>query len=157
MRFEEIMSRCDKKEITKMEAADILGISERTFLRKRIRYEEEGINVQFDKRLGKKAGKCAMKEEVEMITKLYKERYQGFSVRHFYTFARHNLRYSYTWFKNTLQSAGLITKGKKGGLHRQRRERKPMAGMCHKHSICHGLWQRLKFHCNFYIIMIKYR
>ncbi len=44
MRFESIYDRYNKNELTNEEAADILGISCRTFRRKKVRYEEEGFS-----------------------------------------------------------------------------------------------------------------
>src|ERR1700733_5724411 len=41
----------------------------------------------------------------------------------------HPIRLSYTWVQQALQGAGLVAKQRKRGKHRQRRERKPMAGM----------------------------
>jgi transposase InsO family protein len=79
---------------------------------------------------------------VERITKLYEERYKGFSVKHFHEFAcrDHGLRYGYTWTKNHLESSGLVKRSKRGGDHRLRRERRPMAGMMiHQDGSTH-LW-----------------
>ena len=43
---------------------------------------------------------------------LYRERYEGWNVKHFHSFYRreHGGRRSYTWVKNTLQRAGLVAK-----------------------------------------------
>ncbi len=131
MRFDDILNRYKKREITTMEAADLLGISQSTFLRKRIRYEEEGPQVQFDRRIGRKSSRCAEAAEVKRITKLYEQHYQGFSVKHFHEFAqrKHGLKYGYTWCKRTLIQAGLVRTEKRGGPHRQRRPRKPLINM----------------------------
>ena len=142
MRFEEIFSRYERRELTTMGAADLLGINQRQFLRKRIRFQEEGFDGRFDRRIGKPSGKRAGEAEVRRITKLYEERYKGFSVKHFHEFARreHSLMFGYTWCKNTLTQAGLIKTEKRGGPHRQRRPRKPMAGMMlHQDGSTH-LW-----------------
>lgn len=130
-RFEDIYNRYSKKVINTQEAADILGISVRTFLRKRDRYKEEDFNGSFDRRLCHRSNNRAADKEVELLTKLYSEKYQGFSVKHFYGFAKlhPSMTRSYNWCRQTLQQAGLIKKSSRGGPHRQRRERKPMAGM----------------------------
>lgn len=154
MRFEEILQRYQSKELTSVEAADILGMSARNFLRKRVRYEEEGKDIVFDKRLGKASGRKAQEAEIRLVTKLYEERYKGFSVKHFYSFARHKIRYSYTWYKNTLEAAGLIEKTKRGGPHRQRRERKPMAGMMlHQDGSTHRWIPALDYNIDLIITM----
>lgn len=131
MRFEEIYERFRRKRLTTEEAADLLGTSSRTFLRLRRRYEEEGMEGLWDKRLGKASPHRAADEEVRRITKLYADRYRGFNVKHFHEFAQreHALRYGYTWTKNQLERAGFVKRSKRGGDHRLRRERRPMGGM----------------------------
>jgi len=131
MRFEEVYDRFQKKRLTTEEAADLLGISISSFYRKRERYEEEGFEGLKDGRLRKASPHRAADAEVKRITKLYAEKYRGFSVKHFHEFAfrDHGLKYGYTWTKNQLEKAGFIRKSKKGGDHRLRRDRKPMRGM----------------------------
>jgi hypothetical protein len=131
MRFSEIYDRYSQKELDTQAAADILGISVRTFLRKRNRYEEEDFDGRFDLRLTRRSPNRAEDREVEILTKLYDEKYRGFSVKHFYGFAKlhPSMTRSYNWCRKTLQQAGFVEKSSRGGPHRQRRERKPMAGM----------------------------
>lgn len=130
MRFEDIYGRFSKRELTTEEAAELLGLSISTFYRKRERYEETG-SLSFDRRLGKVSPHRAADRQVEAITKLYKERYRDFSVKHFHEFAQreHGLKYGYTWTKTQLERVGLVRKSKRGGDHRLRRERRPMIGM----------------------------
>ena len=64
MRFEDIYDRYSQKELDTQAAADILGISVRTFLRKRNRYEEEGFNGCFDHRLNHRPSNRAADHEV---------------------------------------------------------------------------------------------
>jgi len=131
MRFEDIYGRYEKRELSTEDAAEILGISVRTFKRKRTRYEEDGFEGLYDKRLGKRSSRRAEDAEVERITKLYANKYRGFNVKHFHEFAQrdHGLKYGYTWTKTQLEKTGFIKKSKRGGDHRLRRERRPMAGM----------------------------
>lgn len=131
MRFEEIYTQFTDRRLTCEESAEILGICERTFLRKRRRFECKEFDGRFDLRLGKPSPHRAADREVERTTRLYNERYRGFSVQHFYEFAcrDHALSRSYSWTKNTLRHAGLIQKSTRGGKHRIRRERRPMSGM----------------------------
>ena len=65
-------------------------------------------------------------DEVKRILGLYRERYAGWNVRHFYqTVAREQgVQVSYTFVKQALQGAGLVKKAKVRGRHRRRRERK---------------------------------
>jgi len=48
MRFEDIYGRYQKRRLTCEEAAELLGVSVKTFYRKRQRYEEEGFDGKFD-------------------------------------------------------------------------------------------------------------
>lgn len=65
------------------------------------------------------------------MQRLYQERYRDFTVKHFHEQLRqrHNYRLGYTVTRLSLQAAGLVTKTKKRGPHRRRRERRPLPGM----------------------------
>jgi transposase len=131
MRFEEVYDRFQKGILTTGEASELLGVSVSVFYRKRVRYEEEGNEGFYDRRLGKASPHRAGDAEVKRITKLYEEKYRGFNVKHFHELAcrEHGLRYGYTWTKTQLERVGLVRKSKRGGDHRLRRERRPMTGM----------------------------
>lgn len=131
MRFEDIYDRFEKKRITTQEAAELLGISVSSFYRKRERFEEEGFEGMYDLRLGRGSPHRAADAEVKRVTKLYADKYRGFSVKHFHEFAcrEHGLKYGYTWTKTHLERVGLVRRSKRGGDHRLRRERRPMTGM----------------------------
>ena len=131
MRFQDIYDKFNQKSLSCAEAAEILGISERTFLRKRRRFDDPDFQGAFDRRLGRISPHRAADAEVEAVTKLYEQRYQGFSVKHFHDFAKelHAIERSYSWTKNTLMRAQLVTKSTRGGKHRLRRPRQPMEGM----------------------------
>ena len=131
MRFDDIYDRFMERRISCEEASDLLGVSLSTFFRKRKRFESEFFDGRFDKRLNSISPYKAADKEVELITKLYNEKYKGFSVRHFYEFAKreHELERSYNWARLTLQKNGAIKKSTRGGKHRLRRERKAMRGM----------------------------
>jgi hypothetical protein len=64
-------------------------------------------------------------------TKCRLTKYFDFNVRHFHEklVEEHGIRLSYTWVKRALQGAGLVKKGRKRGVHRKRRARRPLAGM----------------------------
>jgi len=68
--------------------------------------------------------------EVERILGLYRERYRGWNVRHFYqrVVSEQGLKVSYTFVKAALQGAGLVAKRKPRGRHRRRRERRACLG-----------------------------
>jgi transposase len=66
------------------EAAELLGIDVRTFTRWTPRYEEDGEAGLVDRRLGKASGKRVPTDRAEEVERLYRERYQGFTVKHFH-------------------------------------------------------------------------
>ncbi len=49
MKFEEVYGRCYRGELSQMEAAEVLGVSERTFRRWRDRYEVDGAEGLYDR------------------------------------------------------------------------------------------------------------
>ena len=140
-RFSEIYEDFEQDRLSCGEAARILGCSERHFLRLRGRYAEEGVEGLRDRRVGRVSPRRAPEEEVEEVSRLYRDRYKGFSVRHFYEYARrcHGLQWSYSWTRLSLARAGVIKPLKRGGPHRLRRPRRPMRGMMiHQDASKHG-------------------
>ena len=131
MRFEEAYGGWQERRLRQEEAARLLGVCERTFRRYVDRYEDEGLDGLADKRLSQVSARRAPVDEVVRTETLYRERYQGWNVKHFYSFYRreHGGERSYTWVKNTLQRARLVAKAPGRGKHRRRRERAPVAGM----------------------------
>lgn len=131
MRFEELYVRWRTGILSQAEAADVLGVDERTFRRWSGRYEEEGFEGLADRRLGKLSARRAPVDEVTEVLGLFKTRYDGFTVKHFHEklVDNHGGARSYTWTKNKLQEAGMVKKAKRRGAHRRKRERKPMPGM----------------------------
>lgn len=130
MRFEEIYSIWTEKRLTQEEAAQVLGISSRTFRRYIDRYEEYGLDGLKDKRLEQVSARRAPVDEVFALTERYKSQYLGWNVKHFYSwYKRDGGKRSYTWVKNTLQSKGLTSKSKKRGAYRKKREPSPLPGM----------------------------
>ena len=130
MRFEEVYFGWSESRLTQEEAARILGVCDRTFRRYIDRYEEAGISGLSDKRLTQASFRRAPVDEVMAVADRYKNRYQGWNVKHFYSwYRRDGGRRSYSWVKNTLQSGGLVPKISKRGVHRTHRERAPFPGM----------------------------
>ncbi len=130
-RFSEVLEDFEQDRLSCVEAARILGCSERQFHRLRGRFADEGLEGLRDRRVGRVSPRRASDEEVEEVSRLYRDRYKGFSVRHFYEYARrnHGLQWSYNWTRLSLARAGVIMPVKRGGPHRLRRPRRPMRGM----------------------------
>ena len=57
MRFLDILGRYEAAEFNQLEAAELLGVDERTFRRWRQRFEDDGEAGLLDRRLGKASGK----------------------------------------------------------------------------------------------------
>lgn len=131
MKAEEVILRVMSKQLTFWQGASILRISPRHLRRIFQRYELLGFDGLYDRRRGRPSARRVPLEVVERVLELYREKYFDFSVRHFYEKLReeHGLTYSYTWVKQLLQTAGLVRRGRKRGVHRRRRERRPMVGM----------------------------
>jgi len=131
MKIQEVILRAMAKKITWCQAAEIIGISDRQMRRWYQRYQEFGYDGLFDRRLGRPSPKRVPVETVERMLGLYRDRYFDLNVRHFHEKLReeHGIRLSYTWVKLALQGAGLVKKGRRRGVHRRRRARRPLPGM----------------------------
>lgn len=131
MRFEEAFVGWSERRLTQEEAARLLGVHERTFRRYLNRYHEEGLEGLLDKRLEQVSHRRAPVDDVIKVEGLYRDRYLGWNVKHFYSFyrRRHAGSRSYSWVKNTLQRVGLVVKAKGKGKHRKRRPPAPIVGM----------------------------
>ena len=131
MKVQDVMLQAMAKKITWWQAAEILGISDRHMRRCRERYEEEGYNGLFDRRCGKASSRRVPVATVEKVFALYREKYFDLNVQHFHEKlqAEHGIELSYTWVKQALQGAGLVARERKRGVHRKRRERRPLPGM----------------------------
>lgn len=129
--FLSILSRYEASELTQSDAAELLGVGERTFRRWRDRHEEEGEAGLVDRRLGKASGKRVPKDRSDEVEALYRDRYGGFTAKHFHErlVSHHNFNWGYTWTKTFLHSRGLLEKAKRRGAHRRKRPRRPLPGM----------------------------
>ncbi len=131
MKIQEVILRAMARKITWFQAAEILGFSDRHLRRIRERYEEFGYDGLFDRRRGKPSPKRVPLTTVETVLGLYREKYFDLNVRHFHEKLKteHQIDLSYTWVKAALQGAGLVARARKRGVHRKRRERRPLPGM----------------------------
>jgi len=131
MKVQDVMLQAMAKKINWWQAAEILGISDRHMRRWRERYLEEGYDGLFDRRRGKPSHRRVPVATVEKVFALYREKYFDLNVQHFHEKLQveHGIELSYTWLKQALQGAGLVARGRKRGVHRKRRERRPLPGM----------------------------
>src|SRR5271166_727489 len=130
MRFTDILGRSERSELSQLEAAELLGISERTFRRWRDRHRDAGPSGLDDRRLAPSLRRAPV-AEIERMLGLYGELYRGFTVKHFHEQLgkRHNYTLGYTVTKVHLHRAGLVQAATKRSAHRKKRPRRPMVGM----------------------------
>ncbi len=114
-----------------LEAAEVLGMSERHFRRLRERYEAEGAVGLVDRRLGRASSRRVPVDRIAWVLDQYRTRYWDFTAKHFHEHLvrDHGFRLGYTWTKGQLHKAGLVKKAKRRGAHRKKRPRRPLPGM----------------------------
>ncbi len=84
MKFLDILGRYEAAEFNQLEAAELLGVGERTFRRWRQHYAEDGEAGLLDRRLGKASGKRVPVDREAEVEALYRSRYSGFTAKHFH-------------------------------------------------------------------------
>ena len=131
MKFEEIYGRTLRGELSQAEAAEVLGMSERTFRRWRDRFEADGAEGLYDRRLGRVSARRAPVDEVVRVLALFDTRYWDFTAKHFHEklVAEHGCKRSYNWVRLTLQARGRMRPAPRRGAHRRKRPRRALPGM----------------------------
>jgi hypothetical protein len=130
MQVHEVITRALAGQLSWIQAAEIRGRSPRSIRCLRWLLQHHGYDGLFDRRRQTPSPKRAPVAEVQRLLALYRDRYQGFNVRHFHQLARrqHGVRFCYAFVKKALQSAGLVAKHRPRGRHRRRREPRPCFG-----------------------------
>ena len=100
----------EASELNQIDAAALLGITERTFRRWCVRFDDSGEAGLLDRRLGQASGRRVPTEREQQIETLYRTRYSGFTAKHFHEHLvrDHGFTWGYTWTKVFLQSRGLL-------------------------------------------------
>lgn len=131
MRFDEIHGRYRRGCLSQAEAALALGVCERTFRRWGERFEAEGADGLYDRRLGRVSKRAAPADEVARLLSLFDTKYSKFNTRHLYEHLvdHHACTRSYNWVRLKLQEHGRIKPVRRGGAHRRKRDRQPLPGM----------------------------
>src|SRR5215471_9785041 len=131
MKMQDVLLKAMAKKISWWEAAEIIGVTDRTMRRWRERLEEHGYSGLADRRKNKPSEKRVPLETAQEVLRLYQESYYDLNIRHFHEKLReeHGIELSYTWVQKALQAAGLVARRKKRGKYRRRREQRPMPGM----------------------------
>jgi transposase len=131
MKLQDVLLKAMAGKMHWWEAAEIIGVTDRTMRRWRERLEKHGYDGLTDRRKGKRSQRRVPVKTCEEMLRLYQERYFDLSVQHFHEKLKeeHCIELSYTWVKQALQGAGLVKRRKRRGPHRRRRERRPLPGM----------------------------
>ena len=130
MRIQDVFSKAQRKKITWNEAAEILGVNDRTVRRWKQIVEQNGYEGLLDQRTKRPSPRRAPETIRSQVLKLYKEQYWEWNVKHFHEqIAKYSISYAYTWVKNLLQGADYVEVRHRKSKHRLRRERKPLIGM----------------------------
>ena len=124
MKFRDVIVQAMDGKLTWWQAAEILGVTTRTMRRWRRRYQQYGVSGLQDQRRVDRSPHGVPEAEVKRWLRLYRERYRGFNVRHFYARMRRDQGcvWSYTVVRRALQAAGLVKKQRARGRHFIRRE-----------------------------------
>jgi Winged helix-turn helix len=88
MTYQQVIMRALAGTWTWLKAADVLGLHPRSLRRWRARYERDPVLGLLDRRRRRPSHRTAPRAAVQRILQLYRERYQGFNVRHFLHLAR---------------------------------------------------------------------
>jgi hypothetical protein len=131
MKLQDVILKAMAKKISWLDAAEIIGVSDRTIRRMRESYQQFGYTGLMDRRKGKQSSHRVPMGTAEEVLRLYREVYLDLNIRHFHEKLRqeHQIELSYTWVQLALQGAGLVAKRRKRGPHRRRRPRRPLPGM----------------------------
>ena len=144
MKVQEVILRAMAGKLKWWEAAEIIGVTDRTMRRWRERYEEFGYDGLFHRQRGRLSPKRIPVETMEKVLGLYQAQYFDFNVRHFHEklSEKHGIQLSYTLVKNALEGAGLVSRQKRRSVHRRRRPRRPLPGMLlHMDGSTHAWFQ----------------
>jgi transposase len=131
MKLHDVLLKAMAKKIGWWDAAEIIGVTDRTMRRWRERLESGGYSGLVDRRKGKPSDKRVPLSVAEEVLRLYQETYPDLNMRHFHEKLgeEHGIDLSYTWVQKALQGAGLVARGRRRRKHRRRRERRPLPGM----------------------------
>ena len=102
--FEDAYSMWTERRLTREQAAELLGVSARTFRRRTERYGEEGVEGLRDRRVSRASHRAAPVDEVMAMVNEYGDRHEGWHVKHFYNsfYREGGGTRSYSWVKNKL-------------------------------------------------------
>jgi transposase len=127
----EVITKAIAKQLSWVQASEILGISARHMRRLRRQVERWGMSAVMDQRGGRPRRRRIKAGTIELLCRLKRDVYADFSLRHFYEHVteKHGVKVSYNWLRLMLQEAEVVQKEPARGQYRRRRERRAMVGM----------------------------
>ena len=127
----EVITKVLARQLTWLQAAQVLGITPRHMRRVRRVIERSGMEAVLAQPRGRTRRRRIRAGTIELLIRLKRDVYTDFSVRHFYEHVteKHQVKVSYNWLRLMLQEAGVVEKEPARGKYRRRRERRPMVGM----------------------------
>jgi len=127
----EVITKVLARQLTWLQAAQVLGITPRHMRRIRRAIEQYGMEAVLAQRRGRPRRRRIRAGTIELLIRLKRDLYADFSVRHFYeqVTEKHQVKVSYNWLRLMLQEAGVVEKEPARGKYRRWRERRPMVGM----------------------------
>jgi len=127
----EVITKAIAKQLTWIQASEIIGVSARHMRRMRRKVEVWGMSAVMDQRGGRPRRKRIKAGTIELLCRLKRDVYPDFSLQHFYEHVteKHAVKVSYNWLRLMLQEAGIVEREPARGKYRRRRERRPLVGM----------------------------
>ena len=98
MKLQDVILKAMAKKISWLDAAEIIGVCDRTMRRMREGYQKFGYDGLRDGRSGKQCSHRVPMETAEEVLRLYRDVYFDLNVRHFHEKLRdkHQIQLSYT-------------------------------------------------------------
>ena len=126
-----VITKAIARQLSWVQAAEIVGVTPRQMRRMRWRVEHHGLDAVMDQRGGRPRRKRIKAGTIELLCRLKRDLYPDFSLRHFYEHIseKHGVKVSYNWLRLMLQEAGIVEREPARGKYRRRRERRPLTGM----------------------------
>src|SRR6516164_278667 len=127
----EVIIKAIARQLSWVQAAEIVGVTPRQMRRIRWRVEHDGLDAVMDQRGGRPRRKRIKAGTIELLCRLKRDVYPDFSLQHFYEHVteQHGVKVSYNWLRLMLQEAGIVEREPARGKYRRRRERRPIVGM----------------------------
>jgi transposase len=109
MKLQDVILKAIAQKITWVDAAEIAGLSARTMLRIREKYEAFGYDGLYEQQRRKRLVHRVPLATAEKVLVLYRESYSGMSLRRFHQKLgrEYGIRISYSWVRQAVTGAGL--------------------------------------------------